>query len=132
MVDGEPPVWVLCQILERDVGLPLADHQMDNDERLVDDGPGRVAEPVLQGAEDLGDAGLAGVRGDEDVLDILGLGGRELAAAGQSVARTHAALLRRRTLILVPPLTDFSNELAMGSSSQQGRGRRAQRPNASN
>lgn len=51
---------------------------MDGDEALEDDGPGGVAQAVLQGAEDLADARLAGVGGDEDVLDVLGLGGRIL------------------------------------------------------
>jgi hypothetical protein len=44
---------------------------VDDDEALEDNGPGRVAQAVGKGAEDFGDASLAGMRGDEYVLDIL-------------------------------------------------------------
>lgn len=79
VVYGQRAAGVLGQELEGDVGLALADHQMDDDQALVDNGPGRVAQAVGEGAEDLGDACLAGVGGDEDVLDILGLGRGELS-----------------------------------------------------
>lgn len=53
---------------------------------------------------------------NKDVLDILGFGRRELKIGrGQN---TFAMLLSWwDTLILVPPLTDFSNELDMGGVS---------------
>jgi hypothetical protein len=71
VVYGQRPAGVLGQKLERDLWLALADHQMHDDQALVDNGPGRVAQAVGEGAEDLGDACLAGVGGHEDVLDIL-------------------------------------------------------------
>lgn len=78
VVRGQAAVGVLGQVLERDLGLALADHEVHDDEALEDNGPGGVAEAVGQGAEDLSDAGLAGMRRDENVLDILGFGRREL------------------------------------------------------
>lgn len=59
---------------QRHVRGALADHEMDGDEALQGDSPRRVAQAVLQGAEYLGDARLAGMGGDEDVLNVLGLG----------------------------------------------------------
>lgn len=81
------------QEAQRDVGRPLADHEVDGDEALEDDGPCRVAQAVLQRAEDLGDARLARVRGDEDVLDVLGLRGGSLECwlAGRVRPRPVAA-----------------------------------------
>jgi hypothetical protein len=70
-INGEFALGALGQILERDLWLALADHEVDDDEALEDNGPGRVAQAVGEGAEDLSDASFAGVRGDEYVLDIL-------------------------------------------------------------
>lgn len=78
IIDGQLPARALAEMLERDVRLALADHQVHDDEALEDDRPSRVAQAVLQRAEDLGDARLARVRRDQDVLDIFGLRGREL------------------------------------------------------
>lgn len=44
---------------ERDVGGALADHEVNGDEALEDDGPCRVAQAVLQGAKDLCDSRFA-------------------------------------------------------------------------
>ena len=79
MVDGKGPAGVLRQELEGNFGFALPDHQVHDNQALVDDGPGGVAEAVRQGAEDLADARFAGVGCDEDVLDILGLGRGELS-----------------------------------------------------
>lgn len=65
------------QVRQGDVWRPLANHEVDGDEALEDDSPCRVAQAVLQGVEDVGDARL-GVGGDEDVLDVFGLGRRIL------------------------------------------------------
>lgn len=46
---------------------------MDGDEALEDDGPGGIAHAVLQGAEDLGNASLAGMGRDEEMLDVFRL-----------------------------------------------------------
>lgn len=69
---------VLRQELECNVGLALPYHEVYDDQALVYNGPRRVAQPVGEGAKDLGNACLAGVCRDEDVLDILGLGRCEL------------------------------------------------------
>lgn len=71
-------VAVLRQIRECDVGRALADHEVDGDEALEDDGPCCVSQAVLQRTKDLCDARFARVRRDEDVLDVLGLWGRIL------------------------------------------------------
>ena len=77
-IDGQFSRGVLCQVLQGDLGLALSDHKVHDDQALEDNGPRRVAQAVLEGAKDLGDACLARMRRDEDVLDILGLGGRGL------------------------------------------------------
>ena len=77
-IDGQFPRGVLRQVLQGDLGLALSDHKVHDDQALEDNGPRRVAQAVLEGAKDLGNACLARMRRDEDVLDILGLGGREL------------------------------------------------------
>lgn len=73
---------MLSQVLQRDVGRPFADHEVDGDEALEDDGPCRVADAVLQRPEDLAHAGVARVCRDEDVLDVFGLWGGGLASRG--------------------------------------------------
>lgn len=119
-IDRQSPMRVLSQILKRDLRLALPDHQMHNDQTLEHDGPRRVAEAVREGAEDLGDTCLTGVRGHEDVLNIFGLGRRELrwmhclAHANSRAGERWMGWTVKLTLILVPPLTDFSKELAMG------------------
>jgi hypothetical protein len=70
-INSEFALRALGQILECDFWLALADHEVDDDEALEDNGPGRVAQAVGEGAEDLSDTGLAGVRSDEYMLDIL-------------------------------------------------------------
>jgi hypothetical protein len=77
-IDSQFPRGVLRQVLQGDLGLALSDHEMHDDQALEDNGPRRVAQAVLKGAKDLGDACFAGMRRDEDGLDILRLGGREL------------------------------------------------------
>lgn len=109
---------------------------MDGDQALEDDGPCRVPQPVLQGPEDLAHPGLSGMCRYEDVFDVLRLRGRGLQSKTVSaflvrqlssnvpamIACYHVAIasgrgclvyMGPRTLILVAPLTDFSNELAM-------------------
>lgn len=78
VVDGQLPVGILGEVLERDLGFALSDHHMHNDEALEDNGPSRVAQAVGEGAEDFGDACLACVRRDKNVLDIFGFGCGEL------------------------------------------------------
>jgi hypothetical protein len=75
---------VLSEEGERHVGRPLAYHEVDGDEALEDDCPCRVAHAVLERSEDLGDSGLARVRGHEDVLDVFCLGGSILLRRGFS------------------------------------------------
>lgn len=53
---------------------------MDCDQALEDNGPCRVAQPVLQSPKYLSYPGLARMRRDEDVLNVLGLWGRGLQA----------------------------------------------------
>lgn len=128
MVDGEFSTGTLSQILKRDLGLTLTYHQMYDYEALVDDGPGGVAKAVHQGSEDLSNASLAGMRCDEDMLDILGLGRSELDEGALAMIEgsnaNRGGRISGRTLILVAPFTDFSKELAMDQlcSSCQGRG----------
>jgi hypothetical protein len=60
------------------------------------------------------------MRRDEDVLDIFRLGCRELythelsACWGTHLRESEREKAAAHTLILVPPFTDFSKELAMG------------------
>lgn len=116
---------LLCQILERDVRLPLSYHQVDDYERLEDDGPGRVVQAVLERTEDFGDTGFASVRCDEDMFYILGLGRRELETNDQQNFRQSIERLidlgGPRTLIFVPPLTDFSKEEDIACCDRGGR-----------
>lgn len=70
MVYSQRPAGILGQKLERDLRFALPYHQMYNDQALVDDGPGRVAEADRKGAEDLANACFAGVGSDEDMFDI--------------------------------------------------------------
>lgn len=82
-------VAVLGQKGQRHVRGALADHEVDGDEALEHDGPRGIAQPVLQGAKDLADAGIARVRGDENVLNVLCLG-RRILGAGQVSGRAGA------------------------------------------
>ena len=95
MVDCQRATGVLSQEVERDVGLALADHQVDDDEAFVDNGPCRVAEAICQGAEDLAHARLAGMGRNEDVLDIFGLWRGELSTG--RISRRRAGRARRST-----------------------------------
>ena len=70
-IDSQFPRGVLRQVLQGDLGLALSDHQVHDDQALEDNGPRRVAQAVLEGAKDLGDACFARMGRDEDVLDIL-------------------------------------------------------------
>lgn len=74
MVDGEFPVRVLRQVLECDLWLAFPYHEMDDNQTLEDNCPCRVAQAVREGAKDLSDACLAGMRRDQNVFDIFGLG----------------------------------------------------------
>jgi len=69
--DGEHAV-VLGQVCQRHIGRALANHEVDRDETLEDDGPCRVAQPVLHGAKDFGHARLSRMRRDENVLNVFG------------------------------------------------------------
>ena len=62
---------MLCEISQRRIGRALPDHQVHRDQTLEDDGPGRVPQAELQRPEDLSHASFAGMRGNEDVLDVL-------------------------------------------------------------
>lgn len=95
VVDCQRAAGVLSQEVECDVGLALADHQVDNDQAFVDNGPCRVAEAVCQGAEDLAHTRLAGVGRNEDVLDIFGLWRGELSTG--RISRRRAGGARRCT-----------------------------------
>jgi hypothetical protein len=77
-IDSEFPVRVLRQILQGDLGLALADHEVHDDQALEDNGPCGVAQSVREGSEYLRHAGFPRVCRDQDVLDILGLWGGEL------------------------------------------------------
>lgn len=78
VIDGQLPVRILGQILERDFGLALSYHHVHNDQALEDNSPCRVAQAVGEGAKYLGDACFARMCRDEDVLDIFGFGRGEL------------------------------------------------------
>lgn len=78
MVYGQFSVWILRQKLECDLWLALSYHEMYNDEALEYDGPCRVAQAVCEGAKYLGDTCLTGMRCNQDMFDILGLGGCKL------------------------------------------------------
>lgn len=71
---------MLGEVGERDVGRALADHEVDGDQALEDGRPCRVVEAVLQGAEDLADAGFVGMCCDENVLNVFCLWRRKLEA----------------------------------------------------
>jgi len=111
------------QVRQGRIRRSLTDHQMDRDQALEDDGPGRVPQAILQGPEHLADAGFARMCRDEDVLDVFALRRRGLED-GQSCQPSapdwHVATAQQ-TLILVAPLTDFSKELAMAPGSAQER-----------
>lgn len=53
---------------------------MDGNQALEDNGPCRISQPVLQRADDLGNARLARVCRDENMLNVLCLWGRILGA----------------------------------------------------
>jgi hypothetical protein len=78
MIDGQLSMRVLRQELECNLRLALSYHKVYNDQALEDDGPCRVAQAVREGTEDLSDPSLAGMRRDEDMLDILRFGCCEL------------------------------------------------------
>lgn len=80
MVYGKRPARVFREEAQGDLGLALPYHQVHDDQALVDNGPGRVAEAVRKRAEDLTHACLAGVGRDQNVLDIFRLGRGELAS----------------------------------------------------
>lgn len=104
------------EVGEGDVGRSLADHQVDGDQALEDRRPGRVVNTFLQGAEDLADAKLAGMGGDEDVLNVFRFWRRKLQdkiRVSQRTTGVSAQSSPKPTLTLVAPLTDFSKELAM-------------------
>lgn len=103
MAYGEGSAGVLSQEPEGDFGLALADHQVHDNQALVDDGPGGVAEAVRQGAEDLAHARLARVGCDEDVLDILGLGCGELSSRRISTYPDRPAHWRREAHLDLGP-----------------------------
>lgn len=71
-------VPVSREICQCHVWRTLANHEVYGNEALEDDGPCRVPKPKRQRAEDLGHAGLTRVRGNEDMLDVLGFRRREL------------------------------------------------------
>ena len=77
-VDRQSVCGCCAQVAESDVWCAFLDHQVHNDERLEGYRPGRVAEAVGQGTKHLCDTSLAGLGRQQDVLDILGLGRREL------------------------------------------------------
>ena len=125
MVDCQLPVRALGEELECNVGLALPYHEVYDDQALVYDSPGRVAQSVGEGAKDFSNACLAGVCCDEDMFDILGLGRCELRGrvslrgTGEQLDEDgdrdeDGGKRRIATLILVPPFTLFSKELAMG------------------
>jgi len=66
---------------------------MDDDESLEDDGPCGIAQTVLQGSKDLGDACLTGVSGYKDMFNVFRLRGRELFQTG-SVGRHEGDWVR--------------------------------------
>ena len=70
---------------------------MHDDQALEDDGPCRVAQAVREGAEDLSDACFACMGRDEDVLDILGLGGRKLLRISVSQRMDERSQQRQRS-----------------------------------
>ena len=94
---------------------------MYNNQRLECYRPCRVSQPIGESSEDFGHASLARLRRKEDVLDIFGLRRGKLQArrSADLDCFREAGLWRLRTLIFVPPLTDFSNELAIGKYQEE-------------
>jgi hypothetical protein len=91
-VDRKLSCWVLRQVFQCDLRFALPYHEVYNDQTLEYDCPCRVAQPVGEGAKDLGDACFAGMRRDEDVLDILGLRGCKLCVRVSASQRTDEPL----------------------------------------
>jgi hypothetical protein len=81
---------------------------VDDNQAFEHNRPSRVPQAVWQGSKDLGNTSVAGLCGDEDVLDIFRLWRSKLnkIVSDRTILDSSAA----STLILVPPLTDFSNE----------------------
>ena len=82
---------------------------MHDNQPFEDDGPCCVPEAALEGSKNLGNASFSRVGGDEDMFDIFGFGRGKLGA----VSRAERMMQRRATLILVAPLTDFSQPEAI-------------------
>jgi hypothetical protein len=77
-----------------------------DDEGLEDNCPRRVAQAVLEGSKDLGDAMFTRMRRNKNVFNVLRLGRSELL--GWSASNGRRGVVSNVTLILVAPLTDFS------------------------
>jgi hypothetical protein len=65
--------WIVCEVSQGHIGFALSNHEMDDDQALEDNGPGRVSKSILKSSKDLGDSGLASMSRNENVLDIFGL-----------------------------------------------------------
>lgn len=73
---------VFGHVLQRSVQLTLPDHDVDHNQGLEYDCPCRITKSQLHCSKDLCDTGLAGMRRNQDVLDIFGFGGRKLFGRG--------------------------------------------------
>lgn len=69
---------MLGEVCESDLLRALTNHQMDGEEALEDNGPGRVSEAVVHGPKDLTHASFSRMRGNQEMLDILCFRGRIL------------------------------------------------------
>lgn len=77
-IAGRDLLRVIGQVSQRSIQLTLSDHEMEDDERLEDNGPCRVSESYLEGSEYLCDSCLAGMSRHKDVLYVFGFRGRKL------------------------------------------------------
>lgn len=75
---------------------------------------------MLECAEDLCDARLAGVGCHEDSFDVFGFGGRELDMSALESNDSVTAESAELTLSLVAPFTDFSKPvIVLGAAGQR-------------
>jgi hypothetical protein len=109
IANGQLAPRIQRQVLERNVLLALAHHQVHDNQALEDDGPCCVPETALEGPKNLRNPSFARVRRDKDMFDVFRFGRGKLGA----VSRAERTMQRRATLILVAPLTDFSQPEAI-------------------
>ena len=85
---------MISEVGQRRIRRAFPDHQVNRDQALEDDSPGRVPQPVLQRPEDFPNARLTRPRCDQDMLNVLCLWGCSLGIVGSATRLDKDACLR--------------------------------------